>query len=159
MTKPTIDIAKHASDIAPVAKSSGYPEPFFSRMGGRTKRKLGDVFGLSNFGVNLTELHPGGQSSVMHKHTKQDEFIYILSGTPTLAMEDGEQVLEPGMCVGFPAAGIGHHLINRSDTTVVYIEVGDRTPGDAGEYPEDDLKAEMIDGRYVFTHKDGSPYD
>lgn len=159
MDRPRINVAKAALDISPQSKSSGYPEPFFSLMGARSKRKLGEAFGLRNFGVNLTELHPGGQSALLHTHTKQDEFIYILQGTPTLIMEDGQQVLTPGMCVGFPAGGTGHHLINRSQTTVVYIEIGDRTPGDEGKYPEDDLRAQMVEGRYVFTHKDGSPYD
>jgi uncharacterized cupin superfamily protein len=159
MSKPAIKLAKFAADITPRNAASGYPEPFASRMGGRKKRQLGNVFGISNFGVNMTELAPGGQSSVMHSHSKQDEFIYILSGTPTLVMEDGEQILQPGMCVGFPANGVAHHLVNGSDEIVLYLEVGDRTPGDEGHYPEDDLRAVMGPEGYVFTRKDGTPYE
>ena len=151
--------AVDARDIPAEDKQSGYPEPFFSRMAGRSKRRLGNAFGLSNFGVNLTELAPGGESSIMHMHTRQDEFVFILEGTPTLATEAGEQVLAPGMCVGFPAGGLAHHLINRSAVPVVYLEIGDRTPGDAGHYPQDDLLAEMENGRWVFQHKDGRAYD
>ena len=51
-----ITIAIDAQQAAPRAKLSNYPEPFFSRMLGRTVRPLGDVFGLANFGVNLATL-------------------------------------------------------------------------------------------------------
>jgi uncharacterized cupin superfamily protein len=158
---PTSDheIAVVAKDIEVRQKPSGYPEPFFSRMKGRAKRQLGNHFGLENFGVNMTELAPGGESSIMHKHTKQDEFVYILEGTPTLATEAGEQLLEPGMCVGFRANGIGHHLVNKSDAPVLYLEIGDRTSGDEGHYPQDDLLAVMEKNGWVFKHKDGTPYD
>jgi uncharacterized cupin superfamily protein len=41
---------------------------------------------------------------------------------------------------------------------VVILEIGDRTPGDEGVYPDDDLKAAMgPDGQYFYTRKDGSP--
>ena len=152
------DKAVPALDIAPRAKPSNYPEPFASRVAGRTKRALGDAFGLQTFGVNLTELVPGGASALLHRHSKQDEMIYILQGRPTLRTEHGEQVLSPGMCAGFPAGGVAHHLLNRTDEPVLYLEVGDRTPGDEGSYPEDDLKAVLIDGAWVFTRKDGTPY-
>lgn len=148
-----------AAEVAPRSKPSNYPEPFFSRMAGRTKRKLGDPFGLRNFGVNLTTLAPGGESALLHRHSKQDEFVYILEGRPTLVTEDGERELEPGMCAGFPAGGVAHQLVNRSDAEVHFLEIGDRTPGDAGEYPRDDIQAKLgEDGNWVFTHKDGRPY-
>jgi uncharacterized cupin superfamily protein len=140
-------------------KPSTYPEPFFSRMAGREKRPLGDLFGLKNFGVNLTRLVPGGQSSVLHVHSKQDEFIFVLEGKPTLVTSRGETQLSPGMCAGFPAQGIAHQLINKTGSDVLYLEIGDRTPGDEGSYPEDDLKAALgSDGKWIYTHKDGQPY-
>jgi uncharacterized cupin superfamily protein len=140
-------------------KPSTYPEPFFSRMAGREKRPLGDLFGLKNFGVNLTRLVPGGQSSVLHVHSKQDEFIFVLEGKPTLVTSRGEMQLSPGMCAGFPAQGIAHQLINKTGSDVLYLEIGDRTPGDEGSYPEDDLKAALgSDGQWIYTHKDGQPY-
>src|SRR5947209_20355543 len=89
-------------------KQSNYPEPFFSRMSRRAKRPLGDLFGLSNFGVNLTRLTPGGESGLLHRHSKQDEFIYVLEGEPTLVTDRGEERLRPGLCAGFPAAGVAH---------------------------------------------------
>ena len=141
------------------AKPSNYPEPFFSRMSKREKRPLGDIFGLKNFGVNLTRLTPTGESALLHRHSKQDEFIYILEGRPTLVTDVGEIILAPGMCAGFPASGRAHHLINRTDRDVVYLEIGDRTAGDEGFYPTDDIRASLgPDGNWVFTHKDGTPY-
>jgi uncharacterized cupin superfamily protein len=149
-----------AEQAAPRTKPTNYPEPFASRMRGREKRPLGDAFGLTNFGVNLTRLAPGAISALRHAHTKQDEFVYILEGHPTLVTDAGETALAPGMCAGFKAGtGDGHHLVNRSAQDVVYLEVGDRTPGDQGTYPDDDLRAVLgPDGKWRFTHKDGRPY-
>jgi uncharacterized cupin superfamily protein len=128
-------------------------------MASRQKRPLGDVFGLKNFGVNQTTLAPGGESALLHRHSKQDEFVYILSGEPTLITDDGEVALRPGMCAGFPANGRAHQLVNRSEADVVYLEIGDRSAGDEGTYPSDDLKAILqANGQWAFTHKDGRPY-
>jgi uncharacterized cupin superfamily protein len=145
---------------APVrAKPSAYPEPFASRMAGREKRPLGDLFGLTNFGVNLTRLAPNAVSALRHAHTKQDEFVYILQGRPTLHTDEGQTRLSPGMCAGFKAGtGNGHRLINETADEVVYLEVGDRTSGDEGSYPDDDLKAILVEGRWRFVRKDGTPY-
>ena len=147
-----------AASAAPRAKQSNYPEPFLSRMGKREKRPLGDVFGLKNFGVNLTRLAPGGESALLHRHSKQDELVYILEGTPTLVTDRGEVLLTPGMCAGFPAAGLAHQLVNRTNADVVFLEVGDRTPNDEGTYPADDIAAKLTPGGWTFTHKDGSAY-
>lgn len=153
-------VAIVALDAAPRAKPSNYPEPFFSRMGKRSKRPLGDLFGLTNFGVNISHIHPGGESALRHAHTKQDEFVYIVAGHPTLITDAGETALSPGMCAGFKAGtGDAHHLVNRTAEDVVYLEIGDRSAGDAGSYPDDDLVAEFKGpGQWAFLHKDGTPY-
>src|SRR5919205_257181 len=153
-SSPPSPIAILASSAPPRTKPSTYPEPFFSRMAKREKRPLGDLFGLKNFGVNLTRLAPGGESALLHRHSKQDEFVYVLEGEPTLVTEDEEVQLSPGMCAGFPAQGIAHQLVNRTDRDVVYLEIGDRTPGDEGTYPADDLAASLgADGQWRFTRK------
>ena len=149
-----------ATDVAPRAKPSNYPEPFASRVSGRQKRALGEAFGLRNFGVNLTRLQPGAISALRHSHSRQDEFIYILEGHPVLVTDQGETPLEPGMCAGFRAGSHNaHHLVNRGDELVVYLEVGDRTRGDSVNYPDDDLAAVIgPDGGWQFAHKDGRSY-
>jgi uncharacterized cupin superfamily protein len=159
MSNPNYPIAIVANDAPPKAKQTNYPEAFASRMAGRRKHPLGDLFGLTNFGVNLTRLAPGAVSALRHAHSKQDEFVYILQGRPTLHTDEGRSVLSSGMCAGFKAGtGNGHRLINETEEEVVYLEVGDRTAGDEGAYPDDDIKAVLIDGKWQFTHKDGSPY-
>jgi uncharacterized cupin superfamily protein len=151
--------AMHAKSAAPRTKSTNYPAPFAARMAGRVKRPLGDLFGLQNFGVNLTTIAPGGMSALFHQHSRQDEFIYMLEGELVLVTDNGEQHLQPGMCFGFAAGGTGHHLINRSDKDASYLEIGDRSEGDEVTYPADDLRAALgPERRWIFTHKDGSPF-
>jgi len=149
-----------AQEIPEHKKQSSYPEPFASMMKGRSKRKLGDYFGLENFGVNLTRLSPGAMSALKHQHTKQDEFIYVISGTPTLINGDAEYLMTPGQCFGFRCNnGVAHHIVNNSENEVVYLEVGDRTPGDEVQYPNDDICAvSQENGTWMFLHKDGTPY-
>jgi uncharacterized cupin superfamily protein len=152
-------LALLAADAPARAFRTNYPEPFASRMTGRDKRPLGDLFGLTNFGVNITRLAPGGASALRHAHTKQDELVYILEGRPTLVTNAGRTALEPGMCAGFKAGnGDAHHLVNETDEDVVYLEIGDRTAGDAVDYPDDDLAVVTIDGQRRAAHKDGTPY-
>ena len=156
-------VALRAADCPPRTRPSNYPPAIRNwldgKLAGREKRPLGDPFGLADFGVNLTRLAPGAISALRHAHTRQDEFIYVLEGTPTLVTDAGETLLAPGMCAGFRAgSGDAHQLVNRSDADVVYLEIGDRTPGDSAAYPDDDLAAELTDGQWRFTHKDGTPY-
>ncbi|MCW3473656.1 cupin domain-containing protein [Limobrevibacterium gyesilva] len=138
---------------------SGYPADLMAKIGGREKRPLGDLFGLTNFGVNLTRLPPGAASSLRHAHARQDEFVYILEGTPTLVTDAGETALQPGSCAGFRAGtGDAHTLVNRSEADVVYLEVGDRSLGDSVTYPDDDLAGSHgPDGIWRYTRKDGTP--
>jgi uncharacterized cupin superfamily protein len=148
-----------AMDVAPRTQPSLYPEPFAAMMAGREKRQLGDVFGLTNYGVNLTRLAPGAMSALRHSHTRQDEFIYVLEGTPTLITEAGETLLQPGMCAGFKAGlGGGNQLVNQSNAVVAYLEIGDRTAGDSVHYPDDDIEAFSEGGEWRFRHKNGEPY-
>jgi uncharacterized cupin superfamily protein len=160
MSNRQVAIAIVATDAAPRTKPTNYPEPFASRMAGREKRPLGDVFGLSNFGVNLTRLAPRAVSALRHAHSKQDEFVYILSGRPLLRTDHCETLLAPGMCAAFKGgSGNAHHLFNPTSEDVLYLEIGDRTPGDSVTYPDDDITAVLDkEGRWQFAHKDGTPY-
>jgi uncharacterized cupin superfamily protein len=152
-------VAVVAADVAPRATRSSYPEIFAVTMQGRDKRTLGDLFGLTGFGVNLTRLAPGARSSIRHAHSVQDEIVYILEGRPTLVSDAGRTSLKPGMCAGFRGgSGDAHHLVNETCEDVVYLEMGDRRPGDGAVYPDDDLVAQSVEGGWRYTHKDGSPY-
>ena len=152
--------AVEASSAPQSQPGRGYPEPFATRVAGRVRRPLGDLFGLTNFGVNLTQLPPGGVSALRHTHTREDEFVYIVDGEPILVTNAGETQLRPGMCAGFKAgSGNAHHLLNRTTRAVVYLEIGDRNPGDTVVYPDDDIgRALSPDGSRLFVHRDGRPY-
>jgi uncharacterized cupin superfamily protein len=153
-------VAILASEAPPRAKQTGYPAGMATMVAGRAKHPLGDLFGLSNFGVNLTRLAPGAYSALRHAHGKQDEFVYILEGEPTLITDSGESPMKPGMCAGFKAGtGDAHHLVNRTTKDVVFLEVGDRSAGDSVSYPDNDVVAVFgSDGKWRYTRKDGTPY-
>lgn len=144
----------------PARTSSAYPEVFRARVTPREKRALGDALGLTRFGVNLTTLFPGKESSMRHYHAREDEFIFVLEGEVILRTDEGEQVLRAGTCAGFPCGTTnGHHLFNRSAHPARYLEVGNRDPSDSAGYSDVDLaSAKNADGTWVFTHRDGSPY-
>ncbi len=144
----------------PITQGTGYPEPFRAAVAGRSRQRVGNAAGLTNFGVNLTTLKPGAQSALRHWHSLQDEFIYVVSGELTLVTDEGETCLTPGMMAGFKAGvADGHHLINRSGAIATYLEVGDRTLGDRADYPDDDLLAlPKAEGGHGFTHRNGQPY-
>ena len=155
MPKP---VAIKATDAAPRTTPPAYPVIFHARIGDRTKRPLGDLFGLKNFGVNVTTLAPGARSALQHSHSLQDEFIFILAGEAVLVTGEIETILGPGMCAGFPAGNASHHLENRGHAPVDYLEIGDRTVDDAVDYPHDDLATTMKDGKRIFHRKDGTAY-
>ncbi|HZZ34824.1 MAG TPA: cupin domain-containing protein [Caulobacteraceae bacterium] len=149
---PKIDIA-----AVPERKGSGYPSPFDTPCADRVRRRLGNAGGLTDFGVNLMRLPRGNWSSQRHWHSHEDEFVYVLEGELTLIEDAGETVLRAGDCAAFPkGTGNGHHMINRSSTTAVYLEVGSRSPADLTTCSDIDLMSASADGR--FTHKDGAPY-
>ena len=149
---PKIDVAEVTA-----RKGSGYPPPFAEPCAARTRRRLGDAGGLSDFGVNLMTLPPGGWSSQRHWHSHEDEFVYVVEGALILVEDEGETVLRAGDCAAFPkGSGNGHHLINRTSATAIYLEVGSRHPEDLTTCSDVDMMSANADGRFV--HKDGTPY-
>jgi uncharacterized cupin superfamily protein len=159
MTSAKTPLAVHALDVQEPAVQTRYPEPFASLVRGRTKRRLGDAFGLNTFGVNLVRMAPGSVSSVPHHHSAEDEFVYVLTGTLVLATDVTETPLLPGMCAGFKAGSrVAHQIRNLSDTEATFLEVGSRLDADEVEYPFHDLALKQDGEDWAFTHKDGTPY-
>ena len=144
----------------PPRRGSSYPEPFRNQAEGRIKRALGDPCGLTHFGVNLVELPPGCWSSQRHWHTHEDEFVYVLDGELTLVTDAGDQVLRAGMAAGFAAGSAdGHHLINRSDRSAVYLEVGTRREDvDEVDYPDIDMAVRQGPDGQRYVKKSGEPH-
>ena len=151
---PKIDIAK-----AVVRTAGVYPQPWRSITDGREKVVLGNVAGLTQFGVNLTRLKPGAASALRHWHEQEDEFIYVVEGEITLVEDDGEVVLKAGDCAGFKAGvAIGHHLVNKSQRDAAYLEVGTRAARECAHYPGIDLVMRRDEAGLRFVHKSGEPY-
>jgi uncharacterized cupin superfamily protein len=149
---PKIDVA-----AVPERKGAGYPKPFNAPCKDRIRKRLGNAAGLSDFGVNLMRLPPGNWSAQRHWHSHEDEFVYVLEGEVALVEDGGETVLGAGDCAGFPKnSGNGHHLINRSGSVAVYLEMGSRHPEDMTTCSDIDMKSANADG--CFVHKDGTPY-
>jgi len=151
---PKIDI-----ENAPLRTGTIYPAPFAGVATGRSRRKLGDAAGLTQYGVNLTTLLPGAMSALRHWHEREDEFVFIVSGEATLVENEGETILRPGDAAGFKA-GVenGHHLVNRSGAPVVYLEVGARSDVERAHYPDDDLAYAKDGPNFAFTRKNGDSY-
>lgn len=141
----------------PSETGSTYPKEFQAVVVGRSRKRLGDVAGLTQFGVNQVTLAPGAASALRHWHSHEDEFVYVLSGELTLCSNEGQQRLQAGMAAGFPAGEAdGHQLINHSQVPATYLEVGTRNPSqDQAFYPDDDL---LVQPGRLFTHRNGNPY-
>jgi uncharacterized cupin superfamily protein len=149
---PKIDIA-----AVPKIEGTGYPPQFNAPCAERIRQRLGDAGGLTDVGVNLMRLPPGNWSSQRHWHSHEDELVYVLEGELVLIEDDGETVLRPGDCAAFgKGTGNGHHMINRSSTTAVYLEVGTRSRADVTTCSDIDMMSTNAEGR--FLHKDGTPY-
>jgi len=158
MTKPRLP-AFDPSDVSE-SNDTSYPEPFRAENQRRYNRRLGDHAGLRNFGVNLTRIVPGGQSSHRHAHSRQDEFVYVIEGVVALETNDGAQSLTAGMCVGFPSGTQNaHRFVNNSSADAVLLVIGDRAANDEVSYPDIDLHGKLgADGKFRFARKDGTLY-
>jgi uncharacterized cupin superfamily protein len=144
----------------PRTTGSGYPEQHCSEVMNRARARLGDVFGLTQFGVNIVTLPPGTWSSHRHWHETEDELIHVLDGSILLVDDLGEHLLTAGMCAGFKAGnGNGHHLRNVSDAPATYLEVGTRQNSDRVMYSDIDMQALKEPGKnWVFVKTDGSGF-
>jgi uncharacterized cupin superfamily protein len=151
---PKIDITS-----VKVESSTGYPKPYRLVVQGRSRQRLGNVVGLDQFGVNLTRLKPGAQSSQRHWHESEDEFVYVLEGELVLCEDGGETLLKPGDAAGWKA-GVqnGHCLVNRSSRDAVFLEIGSRMKRDRGEYPDIDMLFRKDESGVHYLRRSGEPY-
>lgn len=151
---PKLDLSS-----VPVKTGSIYPEPYASMVKGRSSLRLGDAAGLTQFGVNLVTLEPGAMSSLRHWHLAEDEFVMVTEGECVMVQDEGETVMRPGDCAGFPAGSTnGHHFLNCSDAPARFLVVGSKAPREVATYSDHDLKVEMTGGKARFTYKDGTDW-
>ena len=146
-----------------VAETMGttYPAPFDEPCKTRITRRLSDAGGLTQFGAFHVALPPHSWASQRHHHSAEDEFVYILTGHPTLIDESGETSLSPGdSCAHIAGDNNAHHLVNKTEEDVTFLVVGSRRPEhDSVIYPDVDLdlpaNGTALRQKY---HKDGTPY-
>lgn len=152
---PKLDLS-----LIPVKTGSSYPPQFAKLMAGRSALRLADAGGLSQFGVNLVTLAPGGVSSMRHWHRDEDEFVMVTGGTCILVEDEGETVMNVGDCAAFPAGvANGHQLVNKSDAPATFLVVGTDSPTELATYSDNDMIVQCDGDRAEFRHKDGTPYD
>lgn len=136
-----------------------YPFPFDGPCRSRERRKLGDLAGLNQFGVNLLRLPPGAWSGQRHWHSQSDEVVYALSGEMVLVSDEGEEILKAGDCAGFKDNDSdGHCLQNKSSTEATALEVGGRMPTDSVTYSDIDMLSPAGAKPAICTRRDGTPY-
>jgi len=137
-----------------------YPSPYDEPCRTKTRTRLGDAAGLTQFGVNLLKLPPGAWSSQRHWHIAADEFVYVLSGEVVLVTNAGDELLKAGDAAGFQAGDAdGHCLQNRSQADVFVLEIGTRSEQDGGFYSDIDMIAPVGGKPAIYAHRDGTPYE
>ena len=141
------------------ADGISYPAPFDVGCDLFEAVSLGDSVGLTQFGVNIEKLLPGGMTSQRHWHENEDEFLYVLTGEVVLIEDSGEHVLGEGSAAGWKAGDpTAHHLANRTDEPAFLLIVGTRANTETVHYPDIDLHYTRENGERVYSHKDGTPY-
>ncbi|MBL9047927.1 MAG: cupin domain-containing protein [Tabrizicola sp.] len=88
---------------------------------------FGRHFNFGNLGIHHVRLAPGRRSSLPHAESAEDEFVFVLEGTPDVWLDGNLYRLSPGEAVGFKAGtGLAHSFLNNTDHDVRLIVVGDR---------------------------------
>jgi uncharacterized cupin superfamily protein len=126
-------------------------------LGEYSNANLGDAGGLTQFGVHLEILHPGGKSSMRHWHESEDEFVYVLSGELTLVEDGGDTALRAGDAAAWPAGlEVAHRLENRGSADATYLVVGTRAAWDRIHYRDHDLILTFDGPRRTYARVDGT---
>lgn len=144
-------MTKHISKNA-IARCSA-KEPIAHPLNPRAKRRtlsLGDETGLSRCALHLNIVAPGDETTESHVHEFVDEFVYILSGSASVFLDEVEHAVGAGDFIAFPARGPAHWMKNTGTTDLVYLVGGDRADHDVCDYPRLDQRvyvSKVADGR------------
>jgi len=89
---------------------------------------LGRMLGLTRIGIHHERLPPGRRTSYPHAESAEEEFVFVLEGTPDVWIDGVLHRLSPGDAVGFPAGtGICHTFLNNTAAEVRLLVVGEAT--------------------------------
>jgi len=147
------------ADKVEITIGTSYPPEFNKSCATRRVERLSLAGGLTQFGAYRAVLPPGCWASQRHMHSSEDEFVYVLTGHPTLIDDNGETQLSPGDSCAHPAGdGNAHHLINKTDKEVSYLIVGTHSPeNDHCQYPDVDLDLPANGtAQRIFQRKNGA---
>ena len=87
---------------------------------------LAKALGLERIGIHHNRLLPGRRTSYPHAESAEEEFVYVLEGTPDVWIDGHLHALKPGDSVAFPAGtGICHTFINNTDHEVRLLVIGE----------------------------------
>ena len=99
-------------------------------------KRLSPETGLQRLALYVARVPPGKESFAYHRHERDEEFVYVLSGRGIAQIGEDEIEIGPGDFMGFPAPdGPAHHLKNPFDKDLVYLMGGESSGLDIGYFP------------------------
>jgi len=144
-----------ADEIAEKKQSFSHPWNPKSQIEGTM---LARACGLKRVGINWAVIQPGAESFVYHRHMREEEWIYILSGTAVVEIEGDSTEIGPGTFVAFPA-GVAHHLRNPGSQELVYLMGGEQLDAEIADFPK--LGRRMVrvgEDVQIFKSEDAKPF-
>ena len=118
------------------AEAGMFKTHFLNDKAQRVNKSLGDMTGLTGFGIHLIEVPVARESTEYHMHYHEDECTYVLSGTGKVVIGQQEHEIAAGDFIAYPKGGEAHTMINTGSDVLRCIVVGERLPHDVGEYPK-----------------------
>jgi len=145
---------------APSRTGFVHPEPCAAMMAGRSSRRLGDLAGLTQFGVSIVTRAPGAVASLRHWHLREGAFAIMLEGTLVRVEEGGEVAMGPGDCAAWKAGvANGHRFVNRGAGVARFLVVGSTSADECVTFADVDKKIHFgPDGARRVPHHDGSDW-
>ena len=109
--------------------------------------RFGRHFGLERLGIHHERLLPGRRTSYPHAESAEEEFVYVIVGTPDVWLDGELHRLRAGDAVGFRAGtGICHSFLNNSAGEVRLLVVGEaHKPENRVFYPRNPEQATRKD--------------
>lgn len=98
--------------------------------------QLARLAGLTRTGVSLARIAPGKESFVYHSHAREEEWLYILSGTATAEIDGADYEVGPGDFMGFATPSVAHHLRNTGSEDLVYLMGGENRDCEIADFPK-----------------------
>ena len=120
---------------------------------------MGRLAGLKRTGVSLVRVPPHKESFAYHLHHREEEWVYIISGTATSLIDGAEYTLEPGDFVAFPTPSVPHLIANRTEHDLVYLMGGENLADEVADFPALDRRMVKLNNELsIYKLSDGKPF-